>query len=123
MVNEPSVFELLRFDCRMNLTKQKYLKEEIQYLLNNDFIEPSQSELSFPCIRVPKSDGSYRMCTDYQKVNNLSKADTFPIQRMDCTDKIGNSKYITKFDLLKGFWQIPPTERAKDISAFVTPDG
>ena len=27
-----------------------------------------------------------------------------------------------KFDLLKGFWQIPLTERAKEISAFVTPD-
>ena len=37
-------------------------------------------------------------------------------------DKIGNSKYITEFDLLKGFWQIPLTERAKEISAFVTPD-
>ena len=30
---------------------------------------------------------------------------------------------ITKFDLLKGFWQIPLTERAKEISAFVTLDG
>ena len=109
---------------RMNPTKQKYLKEEIQYLLDNDFIEPSQSEWSSPCILVPKPDGSYRMCTDYRKVNNLSKTDTFPIPRMDdCIDKIGNSKYITKFDLLKGFWQIPLTERAKEFSAFVTPDG
>ena len=41
----------------------------------------------------------------------------------DCIDKIGNSKYITKFDLLKGFWQIPLTQRAKEITAFVTPDG
>ena len=64
------------------------------------------------------------MCTDYRKVNNLSKIDTFPIPRMDdCIEKIGNSKYITKFDLLNGFWQIPLTERAKEISAFVTPDG
>ena len=44
---------------RMNPTKQKYLKEEIQYLLDNDFIEPSQSEWSSPCILVPKSDGAY----------------------------------------------------------------
>ena len=109
---------------RMNPTKQKYLKEEILYLLDNDFIEPSQSEWSSPCILVPKPDGTYRMCTDYRKVNNLSKTDTFPIPRMDdCIDKVGNSKYITKFDLLKGFWQIPLTERAKEISAFVTPDG
>ena len=84
----------------MNPTKQKYLKEEIQYLLDKDFIEPSQSEWSSPCILVPKPDGTYRMCTDYRKVNNLSKTDTFPIPRMDgCIDKIGNSKYITKFDL------------------------
>ena len=36
---------------RMNPTKQKYLKEEIQYLLDNDFIEPSQSgaHLAFLC--------------------------------------------------------------------------
>ena len=109
---------------RMNPTKQKYLKEEIQYLLDNDFIEPSQSEWSSPCILVPKPDGTYRMCTDYREVNNLSKTDTFPIPRMDdCIDKVGNSKYITKFDLLKGFWQIPLTERAKEVSAFVTPDG
>ena len=88
----------------MNPTKQRYLKEEIQYLLDNDFIEPSQSEWSSPCILVPKRGGSYRVCTDYRKVNNLSKTDTFPIPRMDdCIDKIGNSKYITKFDLLKGF--------------------
>ena len=64
------------------------------------------------------------MCTDYRKVNNLSKTDTFPIPRMDdCIDKVGNSKYITKFDLLKGILQIPLTERAKEVSAFVTPDG
>ena len=105
---------------RMNPTKQKYLKEDIRYLLDNDFIEPSQSEWSSPCILVPEPDGSYRMCTDYRKVNNLSKIDTFPIPRMDnCFDKIGNTKSITKFDL----WQIPLTERAKQISAFIIPDG
>ena len=30
---------------------------------------------------------------------------------------------LPKFDLLKGFWQNPLTDRAKEISAFVTPDG
>ena len=41
----------------------------------------------------------------------------------DCIDKIGHSKYITKFDLLKGFWQIPLTDRARECSAFVTRNG
>ena len=57
-------------------------------------------------------------------MNNVTKSDTFPIPRMnDCIDYIGNAKYVTKFDLLKGFWQVPLTDRAKEISAFITPSG
>ena len=31
--------------------------------------------------------------------------------------------FVSKFDLLKGYWQVPLTEKAKEVSAFVTPDG
>ena len=61
----------------MNPTKQKYLKVDILYLLDNDFIEPSRSEWSSPCILVTRHDGTYRMCTDYRKINDLSETDTF----------------------------------------------
>ena len=64
------------------------------------------------------------MCTDFRKLNAVTKSDSFPMPRIDdCTDKIGHSKYISKFDFLKGFWQIPLTDRAKECSAFVTPNG
>ena len=109
---------------RLNPEKQKYLQEEIQYLLDNDFIEPSNSDWSSPCILVPKPDGSYRMCTDYRKLNSVTKTDSFPIPRIeDCIDRVGNSTFVSKFDLLKGFWQVPLTQRAKEVSAFVTPQG
>ena len=49
---------------RLNPEKAKYLQKEIQYLLENDLIEPSKSNWSSPCILVPKPDGSYRLCTD-----------------------------------------------------------
>ncbi len=109
---------------RLSPEKQTYLLEEVRYLLDNDFIELSKSNWSSPCILVPKPDGSYRLCTDYRKINAVTKTDTYPIPRIDdCIDKVGNSKCVSKFDLLKGFWQVPLTERAKEISAFVTPDG
>jgi Reverse transcriptase (RNA-dependent DNA polymerase) len=41
----------------------------------------------------------------------------------DLIDKIGQAKFISKLDLLAGYWQIPLTPRAKEISSFVTPDG
>ena len=109
---------------RMNPMKLQYLREEVQYLLDNDFIEPSQSDWCSPCILVPKPDGLFRICTDYRKVDSVTKTDTVSVPRMDdCIDNIDQAKYVTKFDLLKRFWQIPLTDRAKEISAFVTPDG
>ena len=64
------------------------------------------------------------MGTDYRKVNSVTKTDSFPIPRIDdCIDKVGNSKYVPKFDLLKGFWQVPLTDKAKEVSAFATPNG
>ena len=90
--------------------------------MENDFTERSKSEWSSLCILVP--DGSFRLCMDYRKVNSCTKTDTFPIQRIDdCIEKTGQSKFVFKFDLLKRFCQIPFTEKAKEISAFVTPDG
>ena len=69
-------------------------------MLDNNYIEPSQSEWSSPCILLPKPDGTFHMCTDYRKVNSVTKADTFPIlQNDDCIDNIGQAKYVTKFDL------------------------
>ena len=109
---------------RLNPLKLQYLRSEVKYMLDNDIIETSKSDWSSPCILVPKPDGTYRLCMDFRKVNSVTKTDSYPIPRIDdCIDKIGSAKFVSKFDLLKGYWQVPLTERAKEISAFVTPDG
>ena len=93
-------------------------------MLKNNIIEESQSNWSSPCILVPKHDGGFRFCTDFRKVNDKTKSDSFPIPRIaDCIDQIGNAKFVSTFDMLKGYWQVPLTQRAREISAFVTPSG
>ena len=90
---------------RMNPLKQKYLQVEVKYLLKNYFIEPSQSNCGSPCVLVPESGGACGVCAGCRGVSSVTKTDSFPIPRIDdCIDKVGNSKYVTKFDLLKGFW-------------------
>ena len=92
-------------------------------MVDHDIAEPSFSPWSSPCLLVPKPDGTSRFCTDFRKVNAVTKPDSFPLPRMDdCIDRLGSAVYVSKIDLLKGYWQIPLTERAKEISAFVTPD-
>ena len=110
--------------CRVSPMKKELLDKEVQYMLENDIIEESQSNWSSPCILVPKHDGGFRFCTDFRKVNDKTKSDSFPIPRIaDCIDQIGNAKFVSTFDMLKGYWQVPLTQRAREISAFVTPSG
>ena len=109
---------------RVNPEKLEVLRSEIKYMLDNDIIEPSSSNWSSPCVLIPKPDKTFRFCTDYRKVNTFTKSDSFPIPRIDdLIDRIGDATYITKIDLLSGYWQVPLSDRAKEISAFVTPDG
>lgn len=75
---------------------------------------------SSPCVLVPKVDLTHRSCADYREVNSVTKSDPFPLSRVeDCTDRVVTACYVTK---LKWYWQVPLTQRASDISAFVTPD-
>ena len=75
---------------RVSPMKKELLDKEVQYMLKNDIIEESQSNWSSPCILVPKHDGGFRFCTDFRKVNDKTKSDSFPIPRIaDCIDQIG----------------------------------
>ncbi len=108
---------------RVNALKHAVMKTEVEYLLKNGLAKQSCSPWSSPCLLVTKSDGSARFCTDYRKINALTVPDCFPLPRMeDCVDTLGPARFVSKLDLLKGYWQVPLTSRASDISAFVTPD-
>ena len=108
---------------RVSPMKKELLDKEVQYMLENDIIEESQSNWSSPCILVPKHDGRFRFCTDFRKVNDTckTKSESFPIPRIaHCIDQIGNAKFVSMFDMLKGYWQVPLTQRAREISTFNT---
>ena len=59
------------------------------------------------------------MCIDYQKVKSLKQIHFQFFVSM--INQIGQAKYVTKFDLLKRFWQILMADRANAIQTFVTP--
>lgn len=86
--------------------------------------EPSSSSWASPCLLVHKSDKSPRFCTDYWKVNGVTKPHAYPLLCMkDCVDQVGSAQYVSKFDLVKGYWLIPLSKRAREISGFITPFG
>ena len=97
-----------QYPYRINSLKLEVLIKEVEYMLTNDIIEPNKSQWSSPCVLVPKVDESYRFCTDFCKVNLIAKTDSHLIPCVkDCIDKIGSAEFVSKFDHLKGYWQVP----------------
>ncbi|KAL0148642.1 hypothetical protein M9458_056082, partial [Cirrhinus mrigala] len=108
---------------RVNAVKRSIMRQEVNYLLKNGLAKHSYSPWSSPCLLVPKPDGTFRFCTDFRKVNAVTVPDSYPLPRMeDCVDNIGSACFVSKLDMLKGYWQVPLTPQASEISAFVTPD-
>lgn len=79
---------------RVNAEKLKCLDAEVTYMLENGIAEPSSSSWASPCLLVPKADGTLRFCSDFRKVNAVTKPDSFPLPRVDdCIDQVGSAKF------------------------------
>lgn len=87
-------------------------------------IEPSTSPYSSPIVIIKKKDGSNRFCVDLRAINSIK---VFDAEMISCADDIfvqlAGSKYVSKFDLCKGYWQLPLEETSKCITVFRTPLG
>lgn len=93
-------------------------------MLQIGVIEPADSAWSSTVVFAAQEGKADRFCVDYRKPNSVTKADAFPIPRLeDCIDQVGQAQYVTKVDLLKGYFHVPLTERASEILAFVTHNG
>ena len=85
---------------------------------------PSTSPWASPIVPIPKKDGSWRSCVNYQKLNAVTEADPFPIPRVDdLLEELVHAKYLSTLDLLKGYWHVPISESTQPKTAFVTPFG
>lgn len=41
----------------------------------------------------------------------------------DCIDQVGTANFVSKLDLLKGYWQVPLTSRAREVTSIITSFG
>ena len=90
--------------------------------MEEGIIEPSHSPWSSPMIPVKKKDGSVRICIDFRHLNAVTTPDPYLMPRIDdIIDCLGNAKFLSKFDLAKGFHQVPVRECDRIKTAFVTP--
>ena len=68
---------------RTSYKNQLFIKDEIQRLLESSLIIPSNSQWALPVVVVEKKNGKKRLCIDYQKLNRVTKKDSYPLPRID----------------------------------------
>ena len=87
----------------------------------------STSEWASPAVLVPKKngDGEFELCfcTDYRKINNITKGNAYPIPRITSILEGMRGYFYSSLDLFMGYYQLELTPRARERSAFVTEDG
>ena len=87
-------------------------------------IQPSSSPWASPVVMVRKRDGTHRFCVDFRELNSVTKADTFPLPKIDdLLDQLGAARYFSTLDLASGYWQIRMHPDSVEKTAFVTPQG
>ena len=96
----------------------------LQQMQEKGVIQPSSSPWASPIVLVRKKDGTMRFCIDYRKLNAVTKADKFPLPRIDdLLDQLGKAQYFSTVDLAAGYWQIWINEASKEKTAFTTQQG
>lgn len=99
---------------------QKHLHKEIDQMLKDDIIEPSNSPWCSPIVMVTKKDNTYRMCFDGRKVNEVTVRDSYPLPLIDSIlSKLRDSAFLTSLDLTKAFWNIPLDVMSRPKTAFL----
>ena len=111
-----------RIGCPHPAWKEQ-LRVEVLSLLEQGIVIPSLSPWSSPMVPVRKPDGSVHLCIDFRKLNSITTPTLYAMPFYDLFDQLGESNFLSKMDLDKGFYQISLKEADMPKTAFCTPWG
>ncbi|POM76019.1 Reverse transcriptase [Phytophthora palmivora] len=84
-----------------------------------------RSPWASPIVVIVKKNGvDIRLCIDYRLVNSLTQLMVYPMPLInDLLEDLDKVLWYCSLDMASGFWVVTMTDRARAISAFITPFG
>jgi hypothetical protein len=110
---------------RMNPTLKDTVKEELQKLLQTNFIYPiSDRKWVSPLVIVPKKNGKWRICVEFRELNKDTYRDYFPFPFIDqVLDTLSRKMHFSFLDGFSGYIQIQISPEDQDKTKFTHPWG
>jgi hypothetical protein len=91
----------------MSESELKFLKDYIDNMVAKGFIRPSKSPFGSPVLFVKKPDGSFRLCVDYRKLNEITIKNRYALPLMsELFDRLKSAKYYTRLDMADAYNQL-----------------
>lgn len=101
---------------------QKEVNVELETMLRDGIVEPSNSPWSSPIVMIKKKTGGWRFCVDYRALNRETVKDSYPLPYVSATlDKLRDARYLSTLDIKSAYWQIPIAESSRPLTAFTVP--
>lgn len=113
---------------RMPDAIKKEINGQVDEMLKQNIIEPSESPWNFPLLAVPKKSGDgsrkWRVVVDFRHLNDITLDRVYPLPNIvEILDQLGKSSYFTSLDMTNGYHQVLLDEDAKPKTAFNTSAG
>ncbi|CAI5673187.1 unnamed protein product [Oreochromis niloticus] len=84
-------------------------------------VQRSNSAWASPLHMVPKSDGRWRPCGDFRRLNNVTENDRYPIPHIqDFSAHLAGTSVFSKIDLVSDPWSARQQRQLAAISEFTT---
>lgn len=100
------------------------IDRQVQSMIDNDIIEPSESPYAANVHLVPKKNGSRRMVVDFRDLNAVTERDGYPIPQIsDQFLALHGATCFAALDCTEGFLQIPILPEHRHRTAFITAHG
>ena len=108
--------------CRkLHGDKKTQVEEQLLQWERDKVIERCESSWASPIHAVMKSDGSWRVCGDFRRINTVTQLDRYPLPTLSSfNERLVGCTVFSKVDLKQAFQQVCVEESSQEKTAIIT---